>query len=263
MIKLAVATVYFVMRQLLRISPKYRSYNLVVLVYHEVIAAQKKRFTGQMDSLCRYAAAVFADVQELGGDKPRAAVTFDDGFEGLLDNALPILQQRHIPCTLFIPSGHLGRRPGWIRNPAHKNYHARIMDPEQIKALSPDRVLIASHSARHADLTTLAKKALQEELSASKTALENIVNRGVELLAFPYGAYDEQVAIAAEQAGYRRIFSADPVWRETNFLMGRVDLSPDDWPIEFHLKIRGAYQWLPLAIKLKKNLFHFHNPGLN
>jgi hypothetical protein len=32
---------------------------------------------------------------------------------------------------------------------------------------------------------------------------------------------------------------------------GRVAVSPGDWKLEFRLKLRGAYAWLPVAIKVK------------
>jgi hypothetical protein len=39
--------------------------------------------------------------------------------------------------------------------------------------------------------------------------------------------------------------------KEEEFLSGRVKAEPTDWPLEFRLKLLGAYRWLPYAIKWK------------
>jgi hypothetical protein len=31
-------------------------------------------------------------------------------------------------------------------------------------------------------------------------------------------------------------------------------VTPNDWDIEFRLKVKGAYRWLPIAYELKRNL---------
>jgi hypothetical protein len=34
--------------------------------------------------------------------------------------------------------------------------------------------------------------------------------------------------------------------------IGRIGVTPHDWPLEYRLKVIGAYQWLPLAIAAKR-----------
>ncbi len=45
--------------------------------------------------------------------------------------------------------------------------------------------------------------------------------------------------------------------------MGRVRVDPTDWPLEFHLKLMGAYRWLPMAIALKRRLLATVRGGSN
>ena len=35
--------------------------------------------------------------------------------------------------------------------------------------------------------------------------------------------------------------------RATEFVVGRVATDPGDWPIEFRLKLMGAYRWIAFA----------------
>jgi hypothetical protein len=84
--------------------------------------------------------------------------------------------------------------------------------------------------------------------------LEKILNREVELLAFPYGKYNQKVLQLSRWAGYKRVFSSLPIfnsYRLDKFITGRIDIFHNDWLIEFRLKLIGAYQWLPIAVFLK------------
>ncbi len=33
-------------------------------------------------------------------------------------------------------------------------------------------------------------------------------------------------------------------------------LMPSNWPLEFHLKLMGAYRWVPMAIALKRKILN-------
>jgi len=253
LLKLSIACVYFLGLRLHRaLGGPYQ--HIIGLCYHEVTHAQKAQFLQQLEQLKRYTQPVFLDAPLQATPKPQVAVSFDDGFVNLLDNALPALQAQHIPTTLFIPSACLAQTPPWLKGSQHENAQEHIMTEAQLQALSPEHILIGSHSAHHPDLSNLNTSELDHELQDSKTHLEQLLKRPMTLLAFPYGRYNEQVLERSAIAGYKRVFAADPIANESDFFMGRTTASPDDWAIEFYLKIHGAYQWLPQAIALKRHL---------
>ncbi len=253
LLKLSIASVYFLGLRLRRAAGvPYR--HIIGLCYHEVTAAQKTRFLHQLAQLKRHTHTVFLDAPLQQSQKPQVAVSFDDGLANLLENALPALQAQHIPTTLFIPSACLGTTPPWLQGTNSTNANEPIMTAAQLQQLSPAHILIGSHSAHHADLSHLPADELWHELSASKADLEQLLARPIRLLAFPYGRYNAQVLEHAAQAGYQRVFAADPVANESDFLRGRTTASPGDWSIEFYLKVHGAYQWLPQAIAFKHRL---------
>jgi len=41
------------------------------------------------------------------GDKPFVAITFDDGYNSLISNVIPIVDKNNIPCTFFLSTGIL------------------------------------------------------------------------------------------------------------------------------------------------------------
>src|ERR1043165_4067791 len=74
----------------------------VVLYYHGVRDEHRAGFARQMDILARSVSPGRADAHVHPGDSTRvAAVTFDDGYENIVDNAIPELVKRNIPATVF------------------------------------------------------------------------------------------------------------------------------------------------------------------
>jgi len=84
-----------------------------------------------------------------------------------------------------------------------------------------------------------------------------VLDAPVVTLAFPYGDYDAATTDMARSVGYEKVFAALPVQRaktQDGFVVGRVNVSARDWPLEFALKIAGAYEWHGPAVALKTRL---------
>lgn len=238
-----------------KIFGKDRPGRCVILYYHEVPARERARFAKQMDVLARSATVLPADYTgELESGKDFAAVTFDDGFVSVLENALPELQRHKMPATIFVPSGYLGQQPGWIKQ-GKKEW---VMTPEQLRVAHKGGLTIGSHTVKHPRLDRLPSDQAGSEMSVSKCELEKILQEPVDLLSFPHGAYTSDVLEQAHKMGYRRVFGIKPKWikgKMNGFFMDRVAVNPTDWDIEFRLKIKGAYRWEPAAAELKSKLF--------
>jgi peptidoglycan/xylan/chitin deacetylase (PgdA/CDA1 family) len=223
----------------------------VVLYYHAIPAGQRARFARQMDLLVRLAKPVPADLPALPSSGARyCAVTFDDGFVSVLENALPELELRNIPATFFVPTGCFGGPPAWVKaaSPAR---HQRVLSAQQLAGLKDHRLLaIGSHSISHPNFLKLDPAQARRELQESKAQLEAILSRKVGLFSFPHGECDAQTIALARAAGYDRVFTINPCNAFTgpdNFVIGRVLVDPADWPLEFRLKLMGAYRWLAKA----------------
>lgn len=220
----------------------------VVLYYHAVKPHQRRRFAAQMDELLKRASPVAAGSLQAIPEKGRSvAVTFDDGFRSVLENAVPELAKRGIPFTIFVPSGCLGERPSWVRDSAHSSWDERVLSARELRALAGmPLATLGSHSVTHPNLTELDAARAQQELSDSRAQLEAAAGVTVDVFSFPHGAYTAALVDQARHAGYRFVFTIDPTTVGGNsdlFSVGRVVADPDDWPIEFRLKIAGAYRW--------------------
>jgi peptidoglycan/xylan/chitin deacetylase (PgdA/CDA1 family) len=181
-------------------------------------------------------------------------VTFDDAFRSVRENALPALERLGVPATIFVPTGWLGCQPGWAMETSGDREEV-VMTAEEIAELPRELISIGSHTVHHPKLTTLADAELAIQLTQSRTDLESLLGGVVDTLAFPYGDHDARVVRAAGAAGYRYVYTVAPQGigpSATDICRGRTSADPVDSPRVFALKTRGAYDWMPIASRLKR-----------
>src|SRR5438046_5299962 len=93
LIKLVISSAFFVASLCWTVIRRLPNTTCVVLYYHAVPCEHRKRFARQMDILARSTKPVEAGMKSpppKGGHY--AAVTFDDGYESVIENALPELE---------------------------------------------------------------------------------------------------------------------------------------------------------------------------
>lgn len=121
------------------------------------------------------------------------------------------------------------------------------MSREELQRLAAEPlVTIGSHTVSHPNLLQVSAREATRELVESKAGLESLLGRPIEWFSFPHGAHDASLVRLALEAGYRRLFSIEPTLvdpLQPGVVNGRVAVDPDDWPLEFFLKIHGAYRW--------------------
>jgi peptidoglycan/xylan/chitin deacetylase (PgdA/CDA1 family) len=222
-----------------------------VVYYHRVQPHERQRFVWQLDHLCRWAKPIAAEQnQTLPRGARYVAVTFDDGWRSFAEIALPELDRRKIPVTLFAIAGRLGER-------LEQNIDEPLVSQMQLLRLAANGVAIGSHTLTHCALTEANDQKAIYELRESRRTLSELLKRDVTLFAFPFSRSDERVIALCREAGYRRVFTGKPYAAYSyaeEFETGRVRVDPADWPIEFHLKLMGAYRWLPPVFALKARL---------
>ena len=259
-------TIEYIGKVFLYMLGKQAPATCVILYYHIVSEKQRIGFARQLDDILRWGKPIsLNDNNTFSNDNNYVAVTFDDGFQSIIENALPELKKRHIPVTIFIPSGNLGKRPHWIDENNFEHQNEIVMTSEQIKNLDKDLVTIGSHCVSHSDLLFLDDKDAEKEILTSKEILEDILKAEINLLSFPHGAFSESHVQMARQAGYKQVFSILPTLaypHKNKFVMGRVRVDPSDLPLEFRLKILGAYRWLLVIFNIKKKIRKFILPKI-
>lgn len=143
------------------------------------------------------------------GRLPRglAALTFDDGFSGLYEYAMPVVSRHRLPTTVFLVAETLtdaGRAVDWVDTPP--DHELTTLSKDQVLEMQAAGVEFQSHSYRHTDLTQLSFDDCVEDLRDSRELLESLLGRSVRLLAYPRGRHNEDVREAAVRAGYTHAF---------------------------------------------------------
>lgn len=265
-LKIAISLVYYVVRGIyrssLRLLGRAPEQRLTIIYYHGVTRSCKLSFARQMQALHRDAHVVPASYRgELPLGRKCVAVTFDDAFVSLAENALPQLGKYSFHCTIFVPVGWLGRTPGWRIETtglvAPPELSEVVMSSQQLQSLNPSLVSLASHTVTHPSLPSLEPERVQEELARSRLLLAELSGREVLELSFPYGAYDESTIASCRAACYETVYSITPEEIDTTsqkILRGRTSTDPSDGPLEFFLKFNGAYEWMGYNFAVKQAL---------
>jgi peptidoglycan/xylan/chitin deacetylase (PgdA/CDA1 family) len=261
LIKLAGSVIYFlgitIWRKAQQLQGKPIPGSLVVLCYHAIPQRQRARFGRQMDLLQQYARPTRIDVETpMAVGEHYAAVTFDDAYQSAVENALPELRARNIPCTVFVVSHQPAHSPWWAGTDGYDR-EDKFVTEEQLANLPSELVTIGSHTMTHARLPALSEEMARQELFGSRQFLEQAIRREIRLFAFPHGAFSSALVTWCREAGYKRVFSTDPTTTVSNlpeYVTGRVAADATDWMLEFRLKVLGAYHWLAVAYKIKRRV---------
>ncbi|MDN3582436.1 polysaccharide deacetylase family protein [Mucilaginibacter flavus] len=121
------------------------------------------------------------------------------------------------------------------------------MTTNEIKQLAASPlVTIGAHGYYHNDLTCIDINEASWELKETKTYLENLVQKPVNSLAFPYGSYSQAVIDAAKDAGYRQLLAMDFLLysdKHDNTMRERFTVNPFITPInQMHATITRRYE---------------------
>lgn len=113
--------------------------------------------------------------------------TFDDGYIGLLNNAMPIMKVYGFTATVYICTDYIGKSNDWNFKDKQKRFHLNI---EELHVLCNAGWEIGSHGVSHRSLLRLSDEEAIYELSFSKQMLEKEFGP-ITSYAYPYGDYND------------------------------------------------------------------------
>jgi peptidoglycan/xylan/chitin deacetylase (PgdA/CDA1 family) len=122
---------------------------------------------------------------------PSVIITFDDAYADLVEHALPVLEKRSFPATVFVPTALIGKTIPC--NPEVPGANLAIMSALDIQKWTSRGVLFGAHSKTHVDLTSIDRASATLEIRQSKNDLEGITGRPVTSFAYPYGKRNDSV----------------------------------------------------------------------
>ncbi|MFN2479368.1 MAG: polysaccharide deacetylase family protein [Pseudonocardiaceae bacterium] len=194
--------------------PDSRGYGPLprVLMYHSVapydhdphlVTVRPQRFEQQMRWLHRRGLRA-TSMRELlaarrhGTGRGLVGLTFDDGYADFREHALPVLARFGFTATVFVIADLLGGANYWDQPGPRKT----LMTAEEIRHIAACGMEIGSHSRRHVSLTSITSADLTNEVSRSRTILQEVSGQEVSGFCYPYGHVDEPAVNAVRAAGY-------------------------------------------------------------
>jgi peptidoglycan/xylan/chitin deacetylase (PgdA/CDA1 family) len=127
-----------------------------------------------------------------------AAITFDDGYSNVYENAYPLLKKRGWPFTIFVNTG-----------PVDQEYKSHI-NWGQIKEMMANGANIANHSITHPFMLRRKEnetkqqwlQRLRHEVVYAETRIREQTGKSEKLFAYPYGESSEEIKNLLEELGY-------------------------------------------------------------
>ncbi|MCG6552942.1 MAG: polysaccharide deacetylase family protein [Candidatus Magnetominusculus sp. LBB02] len=132
-------------------------------------------------------------------------IVADDGHKSIYTDMLPLAKKYQIPVTLFI-------YPSAISNASYAMTWAQLKELKETGLFD-----LQSHTYWHPNFKIEKKKLDQKDyeklvetqLKKSKDRLEKEFGTKIDLLAWPFGIYDDYLAGKASEAGYTAAFSIE------------------------------------------------------
>jgi peptidoglycan/xylan/chitin deacetylase (PgdA/CDA1 family) len=170
----------------------------------------------------------------------RIAITFDDAYDSMRQVIPRLIDDFQVHPTVFVPTAFIGRTNVW--DYGHRLAPQRHLDAPSLLQLADLGVQFGAHGHNHLDLTRLPLDQASHELSRSKAALEELLDREISLISYPFGRTSPEVVGAAVQAGYRHGFTmAYPSADDKAMAVGRIAVYCFDTPLAVRNKLSRGF----------------------
>lgn len=123
-------------------------------------------------------------------------ITLDDGYRDNYENALPILKEFGYKATVFVIT-------------CQPDSGSDFMTSAQLKEMNANGIDIECHTVNHPHLKDLSYDKQLIELRDSKIKLENMLNKKINYVAYPYGSYNNNTIKLAQSLGYKMAFTTN------------------------------------------------------
>jgi len=193
-----------------------------------------------------------------------AVITFDDGYAGVFDYAVPLLDDLDTPATVFVIASAPGRSHGfwwdcpetvsrerenrdrWLTSlrgddaailaDVHATKEFAVppalwpADWPDIRGAARGQIQIGVHSMTHRTLTVLDDTELENEIITSRQVVQQAIGIAPTFFSYPYGHWDTRVRAAVQAAGYRGSLTV---------ASGLNDATVDPWALR-RINVPGA-----------------------
>lgn len=173
-------------------------------------------------------------------------ITFDDAYENNLTYALPILKERQIPATIFVPTAFVGGVNEWDSNGGLSTADI-LLTADQLKGLTLENISLAYHSHRHINYKHTAIADIKSDLQANSQTAKSLALPMQAAFAYPYGGRPKKDVIRLDmqhemerlgiQLAFRIGNRINPLPIRHRYDINRIDVRGTDSMADFKRKV--------------------------
>ncbi len=119
------------------------------------------------------------------------AITFDDGYRTVYDQAFPVLRRYGMTATVFVTPGATKPADSAERLPALEG--RTMLSWHQIREMRDAGMDIGAHTCTHPRLTELPTERVRAEILGARTIIQEMLGQPVACFAYPFGRYDARI----------------------------------------------------------------------
>jgi peptidoglycan/xylan/chitin deacetylase (PgdA/CDA1 family) len=179
--------------------------------------------------------------ERMGSTKRLVGLTFDDGYDNFLQNALPVLERCGFSATVFVVAGMMGEENDWeFRHDPRPQM--KLLGVDGVREVAARGMEVGSHSMSHSKLSGLQPELLEEEVSGSRQVLSEVLGEAVDGFSYPYGFIDRASVQAVSRAHYAYACAVVVQVEQNSYDLPRVTVTEDNL-LKFATKLRVYPQY--------------------
>ncbi len=190
--------------------------RIPILLYHDISHSYTDEYTispslfaAQMEWLYNngFRAISLRDAPLLPTDEKAVVITFDDGYASYMDYAFPLFRDYGFHSLINV----IGSRTGAFLNVGGNR---PTLSWDEYRYLLGVGLLDVGchthdlHTFSHRGARGVSAQRLEEDLFAFLETLERETGTSTDILAWPYGMYDEKSVSTAKKAGFRYLLTS-------------------------------------------------------
>lgn len=243
-----------------------RSKRATFLCYHSVAPEGPRYLTVSLELFERQLAVLrrrrlrsggLPDLEALAEGRriePTVFLTFDDGFRDNYETVMPLLREHGHRAFVFVlpPLVDEGAPLEWseVAEDARRySSSMRSVTWPMLEEMKEKGFEVGGHTLTHPHLRDLDGEALREELWESRTRIKDRLG-SCDTLAYPFGEWSSEVAIAAADCGYRFAFSLPTKTGQrlaTPLSIPRINVDYRDDGLRFAAKLSPSFRRVYLS----------------
>jgi len=226
--------------------------KIPILMYHSIsngdhpLSVSINNFDKQMNFMKKngYETINFDKLHLDEKDKKYFIITFDDGYEDIFVNALPILKKYNFFSVCFFVTDFIGKHNVWDDD--KKNFsNLKLMGIENILKWHNNGMLIGAHTSSHKDLKKLNSDEKYNQIIGPKEFFKKTMSININIFSYPFGSFDKE-SINLVKNNYSFAVTTKRSRFITNKFdpaeLPRIPINKTDNMFKFFLKIKTIYE---------------------